>query len=373
MYAQQEQTEQKQKTRGAGFAGFGAQGENQKTPAQGLLEARFFEKQKNKSVACRACNRNCKIAEGAAGFCRVRKNVGGTLRSLVYGKTLTLTIDPIEKKPLFNFRPATQCVGVSTFGCNFACLHCQNWHISQDWTAEALGGVPFTSPEEIVARTLGNGVEGIAYTYNEPTVFAEYALDTMKIARESGLYNVWVSNGYMSREVADAIAPFLDAINIDLKGDARFYREVCGAAEIKHVRENIKLFHKNKVHVEVTNLIVPGYNDKDAQLREVADFVFSVSPEMPLHLSAFCPQWKLDYVPATPAATIARAKEIAEKAGLKYVYVGNLQADINTTRCKKCGSALIRRQGYFTDMVGLKEGGKGNKCAKCGVENNIIV
>lgn len=366
MYAQQEQEqkEQTQKTRGAGFAGFGA---------QGLVKARFFEKQKNGAVVCHACMRGCAIAEGGVGFCRVRKNTNGTLHSLVYGKTLTLTIDPIEKKPLFNFRPATQCMGVSTFGCNFTCAHCQNWHISQDWTGQALEGVPFTSPEEIVARTLESGVEGIAYTYNEPTIFAEYALDTMKLARKAGLYNVWVSNGYMSHEVADAIAPFLDAINIDLKGDARFYRGVCGAADIEHVKGNIKYFHKKKVHVEVTNLIVPGYNDKDNQIREVADFVFSVSPEMPLHLSAFYPQWKLDYVPATSASTIARAKEIAEGAGLKYVYTGNLQSDLNITRCKTCGSVLIQRQGYFTDIVGLQKNGKSNKCAKCGTANNIII
>lgn len=349
------------------FAQETMQGEVQES--RGLAEARFYKKQKTNAVVCGVCARRCRIPEGRTGFCRVRKNLGGKLFSLVYGRTLTLSIDPVEKKPLFNFRPGTQCVGISTYGCNFSCLHCQNYHLSQDWDEGMLAGVPLTPPEEIVQKTLESGVEGIAYTYNEPTVFVEYALDTMKLAREKGLYNVWVSNGYMSREVAEAIIPFLDAINIDLKGDARFYREVCGNAEIARVKENIEFFHKKKVHVEVTNLIVPGYNDRDAQIREVSEFIASLSPEMPLHFSAFFPCWKLEHIPPTPQAAILRAKEIAEGAGLKYVYVGNIQGEENLTKCKKCGSVLISRHNYFTEVSGLE----GNRCRKCGTANSIVV
>jgi len=173
----------------------------------------------------------------------------------------------------------------------------------------------------------------------------------------------------MAQEVADAISPYLDAINIDLKGDAKFYKEVCGGVNLNRVKENIALFHKKGVHVEVTNLIVPGYNDREPQIREVSEFVASLSSEIPLHFSAFFPCWKLDYIPQTPEATIARAKEIAEKAGLKYVYTGNIQSGENTTNCKKCGTTLIARHNYSTEVVGLD----GKKCKKCGTENNIIV
>lgn len=336
-------------------------------------EARFYEKQKDSTVLCSLCNRRCRIADGGFGFCKVRKNTKGILHTLAYGKTLTMSIDPIEKKPLFNFMPGTQCMGVSTYGCNFTCLHCQNSEISQGWTAQALQAVPYTDPEEIVRQTLNAEIGGIAYTYTEPTVFAEYALDTMRIARENGLYNVWVSNGYMTREAANEIAPLLDAINIDLKGDARFYKEVCGNADIKHVKENIVRFHKKGVHVEVTNLIVPGYNDKDEQVKAVAEFIAGISPEMPLHFSAFSPQWKLNYLAATSPSAVHKARHIAEKAGLKYVYTGNITGEENITKCKSCGSTLIFRHNYFAEFAGLKDGGKSNKCEKCGVENNIIV
>jgi len=210
-----------------------------------MEKARFYSMEKG-TANCFLCNRRCKIAEGALGYCRVRKNVGGELQSLVYGKALTMAVDPIEKKPIFNFMPGTFCNSVSTYGCNFKCEFCQNHSTSQDFAEESISATKGISPEEIVLNAIAAGSEGIAYTYVEPTIFAEYAMDTMKLARKEGLYNVWVSNGYMSLEAAEEIAENLDAINIDLKGNSEFYKKLCGNVKREHVLESIKFFHKKK-------------------------------------------------------------------------------------------------------------------------------
>jgi len=289
-----------------------------------LHEAMFYKKLKDDLVKCNLCMRSCVIVENGKGHCGVRKNIGGKLYSLVYGKTITMSIDPIEKKPLFHFKPGSQCLGISTYGCNFFCKHCQNWNISQERNEEAIAKIPFISSEEIVEQTLTAGVEGIAYTYTEPTIFAEYALDTMKIAHKKGLYNVWVSNGYMSKECINEIAPFLYAINVDLKGNAKFYKEVVGNANIGFVKENIKYLYKKKIHLEVTNLIVPGFNDMEKDFKEVAEFIAQIDKKIPLHFSRFYPLYKLDYLPLTDLDKLRKAKEIAKEIGLKYVYLGNV-------------------------------------------------
>jgi len=336
---------------------------------QEIHKALFYKKLKGNNVKCNLCRRNCTISEKGGSQCGVRKNVGGKLYSLVYGKTLTSEIDPIGKKPLFHFRPGTHCLGVSTFGCNFFCLHCQNWNISQQRNQDAIANVPFTSPKEVVEQTLAAGAEGIAYTYTEPTIFAEYALDIMKLAKKKGLYNVWVSNGYMTRECIDEIAPFLDAINVDLKGNAKFYKEVCGKVDIEGVKDSISYLHKKKVHLEITNLIVPGYNDNKADFRAVSDFVAGLGLLVPLHFSRFSPQYKMDHLPSTDVGKLHRAKEVAEKAGLKYVYLGNVAED-ESTKCPKCKSVLVKRFGFAAKV---KELGRGGKCKKCGFETGIKV
>ena len=331
-----------------------------------MKEARFYEKN-GSTLKCKLCNRYCKIEEGSTGYCRVRKNVNGTLYSLVYGKTLTLSADPIEKKPLYNFMPGTFCNSISTYGCNFSCKFCQNHEMSQDFVEEMIERVPMTSPEEIVQDTLERGLSGIAYTYTEPTVFAEYALDTMKLARKHGLYNVWVSNGYMSKEAAGEIAKNLDAINIDLKGSADFYRTVCGGVDIESVRESIRLFHKKGVHVEVTNLVVPEFNDSRKDFESVAAFVASVDKGIPLHFSRFYPHYKMSNWSVTPAKKLFEARDIAKKKGLSYVYIGNFEEEQDTF-CPVCGKKLIERRGYTTVITGLD--GKGN-CAFCGAPTGI--
>ncbi len=332
-----------------------------------MKEAKFWKKEKD-SVRCFACKRNCLVAKGKTGFCGVRKNLDGKLFSLVYGKNLTLEIDPIEKKPLFHFHPASNVLGVSTFGCNFACQHCQNFHISKEFNEKAIDALPFVSPEKVIEEALRENVEGIAYTYTEPTIFIEYALDIMKLAKENGLFNVFVSNGYMSTEVLAETKKYLDAINIDLKGNSEFYKKICGNVEIKGVKENIKWLYKNKIHTEATYLIIPSFNDKKEFFEEVSDFILSLSDKIPLHFTAFYPTYKLDYLPRTSPLTVQQAKETAEKKGLKYVYAGNLREEENSF-CPHCKNLLVSRMYFNAEIKGIKE----NKCSKCGAEVDFVL
>lgn len=332
-------------------------------------EAGYWKKEKN-ALKCGLCIQNCLVAEGKTGFCGARKNLNGKLYSLVYGKTTGLAVDPIEKKPLFHFKPATQCISFGTFGCNFRCLHCQNFSSSQEFSEAMINALPLTSPEEIVQKTLEFGLPGIAYTYNEPTIFAEYALDTMKEAKKHGLYNVWVSNGYMGKELAKDLLSLLDAINIDLKGNAKFYKEACGNVDIEKVKENIKFFHKNKIHVEVTTLIIPGHNDSEKDFKEIAEFIASVDESIPLHFTRFYPAYKMAHLPATSQPKLFKAKELAEKIGIKYVYVGNIGGEENTA-CFKCGNILVKRQMYSTELTGLNK--KTAKCSSCGTKHNFVL
>ncbi|MBN2127152.1 MAG: AmmeMemoRadiSam system radical SAM enzyme [Candidatus Diapherotrites archaeon] len=332
-----------------------------------MLEAVFYKKLKNK-VQCTACNRYCVIEEGKKGYCNSRKNINGKLFLLTYGKPTGLQIDPIEKKPLFHFKPGTSALSFGCFGCNFSCKHCQNWNISKEFLEKEINSLQFISPEEIVSEAIISDCSSIAYTYTEPTVFAEYCLNTMKLAKEKNIANIWVSNGYMSKELREKILPFIDAINIDLKGDKKFYDSICDKVNIEKVKENIKWFHEKGVHVEVTNLIIPKYNDSEKQLNELIEFIASVSTEIPLHFSAFYPVYKLTDASRTSEAILFHAKETAEKKGLKFVYVGNINSEENTL-CKKCGNILIKRNNYFIEIIGLNK----NKCSECNSENNLIL
>jgi len=331
-----------------------------------MKEARFYELKDGKAE-CYLCNRVCSIPEDSVGYCRVRKNTDGKLQSLVYGRSLTLTVDPIEKKPLFNFMPGTNCNSVSTYGCNFRCEFCQNHYISQEFTENAISELEEVSPEEIIENTASKVADGIAYTYTEPTIFAEYALDSMKLAHKEGLYNVWVSNGYMTKEAAAEIAKDLDAINIDLKGNAEFYKEMCGNVEIERVLESIRFFYEKGVHVEVTNLIVPGFNDSLAGLGQIVDFIASIDKTIPLHFSRFFPHYKMQKTAPTPIDAMNKAKELAVKAGLKFVYLGNVSGGQDSF-CPDCGRVLVERKGYSTVILGLKNG----KCAFCGAKTGFV-
>ena len=290
-----------------------------------MKEAILYKKIDGDRVQCVACNHRCLIAEGKRGICWVRENHQGELYSLNYGKTVASNVDPIEKKPLYHFLPGTRIYSFAAVGCNFRCSWCQNWEIAQSpKLTKEIEGIE-VSPEEHIARALRSRCPSIAYTYTEPTVFVEYALDTMKLAREKGLKNVWVTNGYMSRETLDAIIPYLDAANVDFKGaNDGVYEKYCGG-KAEPVMENLKYLHEAGVHIEITTLIVPGINDKQDQVEKIAEFIaMELSREVPWHISRFFPAWKLQDTPVTPLKTLEIAKSIGEKAGLKYIHIGNV-------------------------------------------------
>lgn len=290
-----------------------------------MKEAILYRKMGEDKVQCAVCNHLCIIAEGKRGICWVRENHQGKLFALNYGKTVASNVDPIEKKPFYHFLPGTRVYSFAAVGCNFRCSWCQNWEIAQSpKLTEAIEGVEI-SPEEHISRALRSRCPSIAYTYTEPTIFVEYALDTMKLARDTGLKNIWVTNGYMSRETLAEIIPYLDAANVDFKGaNDGVYEKYCGG-KAEPVMDNLKYLHEAGVHIEITTLIVPGINDKQDQLENIAEFIATeLSREVPWHISRFFPAWKLQDTPVTPLETLEMAKSIGEKAGLEYIHIGNV-------------------------------------------------
>jgi pyruvate formate lyase activating enzyme len=325
-----------------------------------LHEAMFYKiiEGKEPTVQCFLCKQNCRIKDGQRGICQVRENRGGTLYSLVYGRLISESIDPIEKKPVFHLLPGSISYSISTVGCNFRCRHCQNYDISQypsRHNNEIIGNL--RSPEEIVESARQQGCASISYTYVEPTIFLEFALDTARLAAEHGIKNIFVSNGYTGPEATRQIAPFLDANNIDLKAFTdKFYREVCGA-RLQPVLDTITLMKELGVWVEVTTLIIPGWNDSDAELQDIASFIKSIDPDIPWHVTRFHPTYQMLDRPATPTATIKRAREIGLAAGLKHVYTGNMpDLEGESTYCANCGERLIARTGFRAEITGLESG-----------------
>jgi pyruvate formate lyase activating enzyme len=329
-----------------------------------MKEANFYEKLDEKKVRCFLCAHHCIIKEGKRGICAVRKNVGGFLYSLVYGKVISMNIDPIEKKPLFHFLPNSTSFSISTIGCNFRCEHCQNYEISQyPREHDDIIGQDM-SPEAIVESAQRYGCKSISYTYTEPTIFFEFAYDCARLAREKGIKNVFVSNGYTSPEATKAIAPYLDGNNIDLKGNDDFYKNICGA-KVEPVKSTIRLMKELGVWVEVTTLIIPDYNDSEDELRSIAEFIKSVDPYIPWHVTQFYPTYKLTDKPRTPLKTLRRAREIGFETGLKYVYEGNVPGEGGeNTYCPDCKELLIMRFGFSIRENRLKDG----RCPKCGGE-----
>jgi len=290
-----------------------------------MKEAILYHKLEDDKVKCAVCNHRCTIAPGKRGICRVRENQAGTLYALTYGKTIAAHVDPIEKKPLYHFMPGTWIYSFATMGCNFRCSWCQNWDISQSpKPAEPVLGTDIT-PQEHIANALEHQCPSIAYTYNEPTVWVEYALDTMKLAQAKGLKNVWVTNGYMSRETLDAITPYLDAANVDFKGpNDGVYEKYCGAKP-EPIMENLIYLHQAGVHIEITTLIVPGVNDQAEGIDKIAKFIAQqLGPVVPWHVTRFFPAWKMMDTAITPIETLRMAEQIGRDAGLKYIHVGNV-------------------------------------------------
>ncbi len=317
-----------------------------------MKEAMFWKPLDENAVQCFLCPRECRIPEGKEGFCGVRHNQAGRLQSLVYGKLCSMSLDPIEKKPLYHFAPGSRCLSVCTVGCNLDCSFCQNWEISHPRlmsrpSERGSTHIPGQDvpPEAIVQAAKSMGAEGIAYTYTEPTIFFEYALDTMKLARKAGLYNAWVSNGFTSLEPVMEASKYLDAINIDIKGSDSFYQRLCNAPSEKAVKAAARLYREQGVWVETTTLVIPGYNDDEKTLRGIARWVKArLGPETPMHFSRFHPDFRLKSIGPTPASTLEKAYSIAREEGLHYVYVGNVPGHSSLrTECPKCSKVLVDR------------------------------
>ncbi|MFH1233693.1 MAG: AmmeMemoRadiSam system radical SAM enzyme [Patescibacteria group bacterium] len=328
-----------------------------------MYKANFYKKLTQNKIQCQLCNHYCLINNQQTGICHGRKNIAGELYSLVYGYPVAMNVDPIEKKPLFHFQPGSLSYSIGTFGCNFKCLNCQNWDISQitPLTSFVMGEI---EPEKIINKALANNCSSISYTYNEPTVFTEYALDIMKLARQNNLKNVWVSNGYMSEQCLKAIIPYLDAINVDLKSiDKKFYKENC-SARLDPVLKNLITIKKSRTHLEIATLIIPELSSDPKMLKKLAKFIINkLGSDTPWHLSKFSPEisWKLKKIPATQEEIIFQSYKIAKSAGLKYVYLGNMPSDDReNTYCPSCGELAIRRFGYK-----IKRLDNNGRCAGC--------
>ncbi len=337
------------------------------------------KKLEDNMVQCKACARRCKIPEGMAGFCGVRVNEKGNLKLTVHSRPVAIWADPIEKKPLFHFQPGSRSFSIGTLGCNFACQFCQNWDISQaphearerdpkhwrDYFQGLLDRCEHWPPERIVQGTVESGCKSIAFTYNEPTIFTEYAIDCMELAKKKGIKGVYVTNGYETKECWDAIKGYIHAANIDLKAyNERFYRELCKAPSIEPVKESIVYAKKLGIWVEVTTLIIPGWNDKEEELKAEAEWLASVDKDMPWHVTAFHPDYKMLDTPRTKPEILLRAKKIGEDAGMRHVYVGNVPlsySEHEATVCTKCGKELITRVGMAVESNILKDG----KCPDC--------
>jgi len=326
-----------------------------------MKEAMFYEKLSDDKVRCNLCAHHCTIHQDRRGICGVRINKNGTLYSLVYGRLISMNIDPIEKKPLFHFYPASSSFSIATVGCNFKCKHCQNYEISQyphehdDVPGEKV------SPEQVVDAAGQSGCKSISYTYTEPTIFFEFAYECALLAHKRGIKNIFVTNGYIGSEAARKIAPFLDAVNIDLKGSDAFYKRICGARQ-KPVKETIQLMRELGVWVEVTTLLIPTHNDSDEDLDAIIDYIYSTDPGIPWHVSQFYPTFELLDQPRTPLETLRRARERGFQKGLKYVYEGNVPGEGGeNTYCHNCNEILIERIGYRI----IKNNIKNSNCFKC--------
>lgn len=323
----------------------------------------FWDPPQDGRVHCRLCPHECRIAEGKTGICRVRQNRGGVLYALTYSQVTSINLDPIEKKPLYHFHPGSWILSLGALGCNLACAFCQNWEISQDTMPTRT-----LTPQQAVdlAQREPRNI-GLAYTYNEPLIWYEYVHDTAKVAREAGLKNVLVTNGYVNEEPLRQLLPVIDAMNVDVKSfSEEFYRTLC-KGKAAPVRRTVEIAHAAGCLVELTNLIIPGYNDAEADLRALVDWVASVDPAIPMHFSRYHPAHKLE-APPTPVATLETAYRIARDK-LQYVYLGNVVgAGGEDTQCPACGKTVVSRRGFSAQVTGLRDG----KCAYCGGHINIL-
>ena len=331
-------------------------------PEYPKIEARWYDRLDDGRVQCRLCAHRCTISDGKRGICQVRQNEGGTLYSLVYGRTISQNADPIEKKPLFHVEPGSLSFSIATPGCNFRCLFCQNADISQMPREQHLIMGHPASPEQIVKAARRQQCRSIAYTYTEPTIFSEYAIDVAGVAHAAGLLNVYVTNGYMTGELLDDLHPYLDAANVDLKAFRdEFYRQMCGA-RLAPVLDTLRTMKRLGIWVEITTLLIPDSNDDPGELRELAGFIaHDLGVDTPWHISRFHPTYNLIDKPMTPLDTLERAAQIGRDAGLRYIYVGNVPGRGANTYCHQCGRLLVERYGFYVRAYQIEDGA----CSRC--------
>jgi pyruvate formate lyase activating enzyme len=338
-------------------------------------EALFYERLPDGKVRCTLCPQNCKIAPGKAGFCGARKNIDGTLYTLIYNKVSSIAMDPIEKKPLYHFYPGTQVLSVGTYGCNMHCGHCQNWHISHNALEETThkskhigeNSIGELTPEQLIKVALQNNAQGLAWTYNEPSVWFGYTLDCAKLAKQNHLYTVYVTNAYLNLEPLDMIGPYLDAYRVDLKGFSNtLYRKLCKAPDFGPVLAAAERAKKKwDMHIEIVTNIIPTMNDSEEELTAIAKWIKEgLGDETPWHVTRFQPYLEYKHLSATPIETLERAREIAIKEGLKFVYIGNVYGHLaESSYCPSCDKVLIERAGYQVSGININPN---STCKFCG-------
>ncbi|SDB98283.1 pyruvate formate lyase activating enzyme [Desulfurella multipotens] len=330
-----------------------------------MKEAYLYKHLNEKKVRCDLCAHRCIIEEDKSGICKVRKNIKGKLYSLVYEKVIAQAVDPIEKKPLYHFLPGSKSYSIATVGCNFTCLNCQNYEISQYMYYHDEAAGKYYSVDNVVSDAIFFECNSIAYTYTEPTIFFEYAIDIAKIAKSKGLKNVFVTNGFFTKQVIDKMSGLIDAANIDLKSmNENFYKNIAGG-RLKPVLSSIEYAKQKGIWIELTTLIIPTLNDSEKEIEDIAKFIKSVDENIPWHISAFYPTYKLTSIPPTSIKTIQKAYDIGKSVGLRYVYGGNIpKNNLENTYCYNCGELLIERSGFAI----IKNVLSGNKCPKCNAQ-----
>lgn len=342
-------------------------------------EAMLYDRLPDGSVECRLCPHRCRIAPGKSGICRARVNRDGVLDSVIYGRVCSVAADPIEKKPLFHFFPGSTVLSLGTLGCNFRCGHCQNWqiaHADPGQLIEEAEGRALRALRELPVANLPvladhNDCQGVAWTYNEPTIWFEYVLDGARVAHEHGLYTVMVTNGYITQEALDLLAPHIDAYRVDVKGfDDDVYKHLCHAPSMRPVLESAaRALHVHGCHVEIVTNVIPTLNDSDAMLSALAEWIVAeLGPTTPWHVTRFVPYLELASLPMTPVRTLEHAVDLGHRAGLEFVYIGNVPGhEGENTICPHCHRLVVRRTGYMIEDVAIR----GTHCAMCGADLNV--
>ena len=331
-----------------------------------LKEALLYDILPDSTVRCNICQRRCKIEPEKLGYCYTRFNKQGKLHSLIYSKVSCSMVSPIEKKPLFHFYPGSLWLSLGTLGCNFRCPGCQNWDIAHARMDSSKHEVEYITPQDAIDLAKRNNCKGISWTYNEPTIWFEYTLDSAKLAKENGLLTNYVTNGFITPEALDLIGPYLDAFRVDIKGFSHeFYKKICHVDDFKGILDVTKRAkEKWGMWVEIITNIIPGYNDDEAQLKGIASWIKNDLGEFtPWHLTQFVPHLELSHIPATPVSTLEKAREMGQNVGLKYVYLGNVWGHpAENTYCHNCQKLLIERKGFYISRNYIKDG----KCPFCG-------